>query len=78
MAKKQIFVIQSSLHPQVTLQNRAVGNAARVRRRFTRGGEFFSCLYQGLYLHGGRLVKGYRTTYGWDTNQIAWYDWYEA
>ena len=64
MAKKQIFVFQSSLYPQVTLQNRAVGNAARVRRRFTRGGEFFSCLYQGLYLHGGKLVSGYRTTYG--------------
>ena len=78
MSKKQTFVIQSSLNPQVTIRNKAVGNAARVHRRFTRGGEFFSCLYQGLYLHGGRIVKGYRTTYGWGTNQMAWYDWYEA
>jgi hypothetical protein len=78
MAKKQIFVFRSSLHPQVTLQNKAVGNAARVRRRFTRGGEFFLCLYQGLYLHGSEIVRGYCTIYGWGTNQIAWYDWYEA
>jgi hypothetical protein len=77
MAKKQVFVIQSSLHPQVTIHNKAVGNAARIRRRFTRGGEFFSCLYQGLY-HAGKLVSVYRTTYGWGTNQMAWYDWYEA
>lgn len=78
MAKKTVFVVQSSLNPQVTIHNKAAGSPARIHRRFTRGGEFFSCLYQGLYLHGGKLVKGYRTTYGWDTNQMAWYDWYEA
>lgn len=78
MAKKQIFVIQSSLHPRVTVRNKSVGNAARVHRRFTRGGKVRSCLYQCLFLHGGRIVTVYRTTYGCGTNQRAWYDWYEA
>lgn len=78
MAKKQVFVIRSSLHPQVTLQNTAVGNAARIHRRFTRGGEFFSCMYLCLLWRNDRPVRVFRTMYGFGTNQIAWYDWYEA
>lgn len=78
MAKKQTFVIQSSLNRKVSYRNRAVGNPARVHRRFTRGGKFHSCLFQTIVYHAGKLASVYRTTYGWGTNQIAWYDWYEA
>ena len=78
MSKKQTFVVQSSMDGSVSYRNRAVGNPTRVHRRFTRGGEFNSCRYLLKARHGGRLVDVYRTIYGWGTNQIAWYDWYEA
>ena len=78
MSKKQTFVIQSSMDGSVSYRNRAVGNPTRVHRRFTRGGKFHSCLYLMMVFHGRKLVNVYRTTYGWGTNQIAWYDWYEA
>ena len=78
MAKKTVFVVQSSLNRKVSYRNRAAGNPARVHRRFTRGGQFHSCMYLTNARHAGKLVSVYRTTYGWGTNQIAWYDWYEA
>ena len=78
MAKKQVFVIQSSLHPRVTIHNKAAGNPARIRRRFATGGTFYSCVKRRIVLTGGELVTVYRTAYGFTGNKLAWYDWYEA
>jgi hypothetical protein len=78
MARGTVYVIQSSMDRTVSVRRRAAGSPARIHHRFTRGGKFFSCEVQGSLLVGGRRVTKYRTMYGFGTNQIAWYDWYEA
>jgi hypothetical protein len=78
MAKQQVFVVQSSLDNKPTYKRPAVGSLRRVMRRFTRGGKFNSSVVVGRHMYAGKSRYVFRTTLGFGTNQVAWFDWFEV
>lgn len=71
---RTIAVVQSSINKRISVRNQARGSKQRIHTRFTRGGKFHEC----KFLHTLKGKRVFRTTYGFGTNQIAWYDWYEV
>lgn len=78
MAKKQVFVVWTSRPSKASYRNPAVGSLKRVHRRFGLKGKFSSATVVGYHTYAGRTRTIIRVTYGWGTNQVSSYDYFEA
>lgn len=78
MAKKQVFVVWTSRPSKVSYRHPAVGSHSRVHRRFGLKGKFSSAQALGYHTYAGKPRLVIRVTYGWGTNQVSSYDYFEA
>jgi hypothetical protein len=76
MSRERLYVVASSGNRHVGFKNPAVGNRSRVTRRFAGRGKYCGTQFLRYRICAGKFRAVFRSTYGWGTSDVSWFDYY--